>query len=154
MRTQGYTCPHGQDLHGGKMSSVLSEKHSPAMRVQPPSAASVQLDVNGKNVSEPREESKCAASFKMGFSWVWQPHPEATEGTYRIVTAGVQVDEMVHRTKEMEFSNFSWLSGRFGNVCVYVPAKGQGNIPTAALRCEQAKLRYENIHKHWLFAWK
>lgn len=53
-----------------KMSSVSSEKHSPAMRVQPPSAASVQLDVNGKNVSEPREESKCAASFKMGFSWV------------------------------------------------------------------------------------
>lgn len=26
---------------------------------------------------------------------------------------------------------------------MYVPSKGQGNIPTAVLRCEHAKLSYE-----------
>lgn len=35
---------------------------------------------------------------------------------------------------------------------MYVPSKGQDNIPTAALCCEQAKLSYKKIHKYWLFA--
>lgn len=49
----------------------------------------------------------------------------------------------VHRTQEMEFSSFSCLSVKPGNMGMYAPSKGQGNIPTAALRCEQAKLSSE-----------
>jgi len=79
----------------------------------------------------------------MDFLHFCEPHPEATEGKCRTATARVPVDEMVHRTQEMEFSNFSCLPGRLGNMCMYVPPKGHGNAPTAVLRCEQAKLSYE-----------
>lgn len=81
--------------------------------------------------------------FQNGLLTVLATHSKATEDKCRIGTTRVPADEMVHRTQEKEFSNFSCLSVRLGNICMYVPSKGQGNIPTAALCCEQAKLSYE-----------
>lgn len=90
------------------------------------------MNVNGKDTSEIREEHKCTSDFKMEFD-------SSVNLTLKLqrTNAGLQhlefLGEMLHKTLEMEFSNFSCLLVRFGNICVCVPSKGQGTNPTLVL---------------------